>query len=410
MATVRWVGKAQKTAQVNTITPVAAAGATYKVTINQKDVTYTASGSPTVQEIVEGLQAALAASEEPEFQEITWSEDDTKVIATAVTAGTPFTQTSSTSGGGSLTTATVTANSSPHDAANVLNWDTGALPADGDDVYIDGTDVSLLWGLSALAGVTLASLTVGGSFTGTIGLPEINEEGASSYREYRPTYLSVGATTVSIGRTEGQGSGRIKINFGAVAFAATVGSSAPALDADLPAVILKGSNVANVLNLAGGSVGMAVFGGDTGALATLRVTSDTGASFVGGAGLTLTTLEMSGGTVTLGAGVTTVKKFGGTLTILDGNVTTLNESGGITYYLGTGTITTANIDQDGELNFHLDPRPRTVATVNFYSGSAWRDRKGTVTVTNPMRFNNCVPFSEVTLELRDHISLGLTYL
>ena len=150
-------------------------------------------------------------------------------------------------------------------------------------MYIDGTDVSILYDLDASA-VTLTSLTVGANFTSTIGLPEINETG--NYPEYRDDYWKISATTVTIGRGEGNGSGRLKINFGANAAAIEVIATGAALEQGVPTAILLGTHAANTLEVHSGSVGMAAFVGETSNIATLR---NANGEVQCGAGCTLTT-------------------------------------------------------------------------------------------------------------------------
>ena len=144
MATRRWRGDAKNVAQVNTITPAnVGAGNTFTVTINGKDITFTATAA-TVANVTAGLVALLNASLTPEFAEITYTDSTTHVTGTADSPGKPFTQTSSAAGGTATnTTATPTANQSQNDVNNADNWDS-AVPTTGDDVFIQDTDVSLL--------------------------------------------------------------------------------------------------------------------------------------------------------------------------------------------------------------------------------------------------------------------------
>lgn len=421
MATKRWKGAAAAVAQVNTITPASVGvGNTFTVTINGKSVTYTAAAA-TVSDVVTGLTALLQASEHPEFLEVSWAANaaGTAITATARRAGTPFTQTSSAAGGtATLTTVTTTANSSPNDWANAANWDPAGVPVTGDDVYLDATSIDVKYGLSQ-SGVTLNSLTVSASFApgafgdGTIGLPEVNAEGSGAYLEYRPQYLAIGATTVSIGRGPGSGSGRIKLNTGAAQTTLTVyGSGSPEEDG-LPAVIWKGTHASNAVNVFGGSFGAAVFGGEAATIATLRVGPDAGRSPADvrcGAGVTLTTLVQASGTVELGAGLTTVTKTGGELTVLAGNVTTLNEQGGTTHYQGAGTIGTLTVDQGGAVDFEQVGLARTVTSCTLHAGGAIADRYGTVTWSNPVTFSRCKPFEEAQLALRENVTLTVTLL
>jgi len=252
--------------------------------------------------------------------------------------------------------------------------------------------------------VTLTALNIAASYTGTIGLPEENEDASASYREYRATYLAIGVTTTNIGEGSGQGSGRIKINFGAVAGTVNVWQTASSPEQDLEAVIIKGSSLTAV-NVTRGTVGVAIYGGETATVTTLRVgyqdSVESDAAVRCGAGVTLTTLSMSGGAVQLGAGLTTVTKTGGTLTLLAGNVTTLTNDAGTVSYRGAGTITTLNVGNDGEALFTQDMRSRTVTDCNVYRGAILRDSFSTVTWTNPIRLVRTT-LDEVDLSLGVH--------
>jgi hypothetical protein len=97
---------------------------------------------------------------------------------------------------------------------NLDNWDTGAAPTSADDVYVDNTDISILYNIDWANTIpsNFATLFIGQNFTGQIGLPNRNSSG---YVEYRQQYLQVYPTVVTIGRGDGGGSGRIKLDGGA---------------------------------------------------------------------------------------------------------------------------------------------------------------------------------------------------
>lgn len=103
---------------------------------------------------------------------------------------------------------------------NYYNIDTGgvgAIPVDGDALYVQvgGTDNSMRYG--SLVGVQLAKLVISQQFTGDIGLPRLN---AGGYYEYRQTVMdfefqngsqSFNNPNIIIGVEQGQGSGLIRI-------------------------------------------------------------------------------------------------------------------------------------------------------------------------------------------------------
>src|SRR6185437_4705484 len=342
MAKNRFVFAAPLVAQVQTLTVggTPAANNTYSVTMglnNAAVVTYTAQAGDTNNSIAAGLQAALAASQFGQFQEIAWTVSNNVITATASTAGTPFTLSTSTTGTGTPTLgiATVAANSSPEDWGNAINYSLNTLPIAGDDVYVDHASLNIRWNLTALSAVTLNSLNIDSTMTGSIGLPEVNTNGSNSYEEYRPTYLSVGATTVNIGQGNDSGSPLIKLNTGTVQTALFVRQMGQSTDASLESLQWKGTNAANTVEVTRGTVALAGYGGDTATVATLTVgyvsNQDSDATVRVGSGTTLTTVNMSGGSLDLYGAAKTVTKTAGTLTVWGtGAVGTLSDLSGTT--------------------------------------------------------------------------------
>lgn len=401
MSTLRFNGNSAATFQVNTITPVAANNATYKATINGKDVSYLADASATVAEITAGLVAALNSSTVPpptEFGQVTWTDSTTLVTATGKTAGVPFTQTSSSTGG-SNTTATTTTCIGPNFATLAANYDTGSAPVNSDDLIIDGV-VPILYSLN-LSAVALTSLTIR-NFTATIGLPQRNSAG---YPEYLGTYLQVGASTVSIDCT----SGRMKLDLGsATAATINVNNTGSPLDTGLAALLLKGTNVANVLNVNKGSVGVAMLAGEVATIATWRAgyksnkSGDVSITF--GAGCTLTTGIQTGGKVETNSAMTTVTKTGGTLTHNSGAITTLTNDSGTVVYNGTGTITNYTGADGSVLDLSQDIRALTITNCTLYKGAKIIDPNKRVTWTNGISLIQC-NLNDVNLDVGTNVKV-----
>ncbi len=408
MTTIRWKSGAVPIAQVQEYV----FGGTWEttdvitLTIGNKVVSTTA-GSVVTATVVSALVTtfnAISATYYPEFADITATANSATFILTADDRGVPFICTIATTetGGGAADAQTIdgaassagastTACSGPNHWDTAKNWDTGAVPVNADDVILENNTTSIKYGLAQSA-VTLASLTVNASFSGSIGLPEINTEGDNAYPEYRATYLAISATTCTIGRGDGSGSGQMKLNFGSVQTALDVQSTGSPTEADLPALIWKGTNASNTVNVSSGSVGIAQYAGEVATVLTLRVSGD--AVLACGPGVvTLTTLNMDGGTVTLYAGLTTVAKNGGTLTCWAGNITTLTDDDGTTSYLGVGTIATLNVGTDATMTFSPENRGTLagciVTNANFYGGSTILDPFGRVTWSNPPRLVRC---------------------
>lgn len=408
MATQVWRGDAQSVAQVVTVQVTADdAATTYTITINGKTVSVAGTGTG-VNATASALQVALAASSIAEFREVTWTAATDTVTGTAVTAGVPFTASSSVGGGtgtiGSVTTAT--ASSGPNDWSAAANWSTGSVPVTGDDVYLTNSASSVLYGL-AQSGVTLGSLNVDSTFTGTVGLPRYNAGGG--YLEYRPTYLAVSATVVNIGTGTGTGSGRIKLNVGANAATFNVFATGQSAEQGVPAVQLLGSDPANALNCQQGTIGVALEPNQTSELATTRIgfqtSAQTDVTLTMGPGVTHPTITQNGGTLTVANDVTTLTMNAGTAYVLGtAGVTTLALQEGTLYFQSNGTIAAATVGTGGTLDFSQDPRTRTVTDLTLAAQSTLNDPNKTVTFTNPFAVQNC-GLSEINLNLGQNFSL-----
>jgi hypothetical protein len=411
MGTKRWRGDAPAVAQVATVTLTAYdATTTYIVTVNGKQVSVLGQGGTTATTAT-ALQTALAASTIPEFLEVTWSVNSSTITGTAKTAGKPFTATSSVSGGAGMIGAfsTTTASSGPNDWSTAANWDTGAVPVAADDVYIENTSSAILYGLDQHT-VTLNSLNIAATFTGTIGLPRINGSGSTAYFEYRPAYLQIGVTTCNIGTGSGSGSGRIKINFGAVQTAVNVYSTGSAAETGIPSLLLLGTHASNVVNCNKGSLGIAYFGGETSTVLTLDigfVANQAGDSNVTtGAGTTLTTVNQYGGVWVNRAtgGVTTFTQYAGTSTWLGGTWTTANLWGGKCFAATTGTFATSNVGKGATLDASQDMRAKTLTNCTLFAGATLNDPDGTLTFTNPFLLSGC-GIADITVALGDNFHL-----
>ena len=377
MATQRWLGRALSVAQISTITigGTIATSDTFTVTINGRSITYTAIGGDGTDDVAAGLQALLDASTVTEFTEATYTVASSVVTATADTAGVPITfAVSKSSASGTISLATPTAATGPNHWDDDENWSTGSAPVNSDDVYIDNSAVSILYGLDQSA-VTLTSLTIGASFTGTVGLPKTN---ASGYPEYRDDYLQIGATTVKAGTGEGSGASRIKINFGSVQTGVEIQSTGSSEEFGIPAVLIIGTHASNTIDVVAGSVGVAVFGGESATVATL--THAQAADVLCGAGCTLTTVAGTG-QITINSAATTITQSAGLVTVIgSGAVTTLTLKSGQCTYRSSGTITTATIG--GVLDCSQDSTARTITNCTLRRGGQILDPHSTITYTN----------------------------
>lgn len=326
---------------------------TYGITINGRTVSV--AGTTDAATTIAALIVALNASTIPEFAEITWAEGSTSthVKGTADTAGRSFVATSFTSGGtgtmdptttGTLTA--VTANSGKNAVNPAGNWTGGAAPANSDNVYFqDRTDVSAQYGLDTYAANTFTTLNILQNFEADLGLPRINAD-SEEYTEYRQQYFQSAAATIHVGSGLGKGSGRIKLDSGATnSVVVHVYNTGTPAETDIPSLLWKGAGSSVVFNAWGGSIGLAIFGGETATIGTLTVDA---ASVWHRSGV-VTTLNMIGGGSAFmdGSGAfTTINHNGtGTIELLNtGNLTTVNvRGGGQIRHRGVGTCATANV-------------------------------------------------------------------
>lgn len=375
MANNRWLGRAQAIAQVDTVTMSGspATNDTITLTINNKNLVVTiGETSPTTTTVALAIKEAWenetftdplnsktpagGGDDIAEHAQITATASGAVVTLTHDIPGEEFTLTTSDSGSSSATEATATAGDGPNFYDNAANWSLAAVPIATNDVFVDDSSISILHGFGQ-SGVALASFTVGRNFTGTIGLPTLNDGG---FVEYRAEYLAIDAAAITIGRGEGSGSSQIKLDTGSTITAITVESTgSPPFG--LEAFLWKGTHVSNSLQIHEGTVGVAVFGGEVATVSNLWNTAGTVRC---SDGTTLTTVTNLSGSLELHSNAVTLTNSSGT--ILFGGaatLTTLNLEGGTMNYLSSGTITTANIggfNRAALLDFSGDNSPRTI--------------------------------------------------
>lgn len=143
---------------------------------------------------------------------------------------------------------------------------------------------------------------------------------------------------------------------------------------------LRGSALA-VLNIMGGTVGVAVRPGETSTITTARLLSGSGELLLGN-GVTLTNFHQYGGQSRIRCAVTTKILYDGKMTSEEnGAMTTVTQHGGQYIYKSTGNITTFNL-YGGTLDCQQSGAARTISTLNKYRGSSQILRnKEAVTVT-----------------------------
>lgn len=360
MATKNWESGARSDFQVTTF----AYGGTWEaddLTRNQvgnriKDVTAGSTVTATVvTNEVAGIDG-LVDADFPEFAEFQLSANGTTLTATATTAGKPFTLTltpleanggaadaQTIEGAGTATTGTTTVpNAGPNVFSTAANWSDGVVPGNTDTVHVQGNgvdDQDILYGLTWSG--TLTELHVWQSFGATIGLPKWNQDGVTPYPEYRSEYLTGEATNVYVGEDDGPGSGRVKLSVGnSAATTLTVVNTGSGIDADVPALLWKGTNAANVVSVRGNSsVGIAFFGGELATVATLTV--DGNATVICGIGVTLTTVNAYGGFLEVKSNFTTLNVRNGATVVVKGTAAisgNMTIDDGVVFWNGVGNI------------------------------------------------------------------------
>jgi hypothetical protein len=389
---IKFTGLAPLVAQVDTFTPGAVDIAdTFTLTITGYDgrvaaITFTATAA-TAANVSAGLVAAWNASTNPLCTPITAADLTGTLTLTADVLGVAF-EVAGTSTGGTLTRAATTANSGPNDWRNLLNWSGYAgLPggAATQNVFIE--DATILYGLdqSAIAN-TLSSMKIRGSKIGT-----------NPADGCLPVYLKIKATAIDLGEYFGPGvkveQSPILIDTGTTASTITVHESGANPDSALPAVWLKANENTTKIIVRRGIVGVGFGDAETSSLASVDVlykdNKSSDARVYIGAGVTLPTLNLKGGSTILRSAVTTVNADAGTLqTEGAGAITTLHiKAGALVISNSTGTITTVNIY--GSLDTLKSSAARTITTVNLFVGGTFK-RNTVLTVTNAIAFTEQV--------------------
>jgi hypothetical protein len=376
MATLRWISGAQSVTNVWTLTlSGTVTSQTYTITIGSKTITYTADGSATQAIIFAALLASWNSTSNPapaEFKELIATGGVTNLVLTGRVTGRPHVVAFTTGGAATATATETTAATGPNFRNNGANWTGGAAPANGDTLVYDSGNVPCKYGFTAA--LTTLTTKIEPGYGGYIGLPDVNTDGLP-YHEYRDTsYVQEGGTlVVNSGNVS-----LVRVYFGTTAFTARSLQTGQRTDPNAPVVLLTGGAASSECDVSRGDVGLAVYAGETANCPTIQMSyvsqSASDARVIGGTGLTVTTITKSGGTLELNSSVTTLTQDpnGGTTTIQAGSVTTLNVNGGTVVYNSTGTLATANVRNDGVLDFNQDPRGKTITNpINAYGPNAF---------------------------------------
>lgn len=407
MATRTYTGAAAYATQVQTVTPGGTIAATDTFTLTHgsgKALTFPAT-TTTVAHVVTGLYDAIIAAQavDVEWQEIEATDNTTHLTLTARTPGVPFTVTSSisnVSGGAAptLTDAVTTAASGPNYWNVAANWSGATLPVDGDTVVIEGT-YNIQYGLDTSA-VTLARIIVR-DFSGTIGLPPINQNG---YPEWRDQYVRSGASadaqTTIIDIMQNVTSGLMRFRTNDSQTVLNVYSTGSPSSPTIKALTFYGTHASNVANLLSGSIGIATEASEAATFATIGTADNQNLDVELGLGLSLTTLNQNGGNVYLYADATNAIVNGGTLYLCDdpdiGTALKIRE--GATVVVNGGPTIAKLFMEGGTFDAEKDNRAFTVTNCDLYKGSTIADKSGRATWTNAIAKLGC-DFDQVTLRM-----------
>lgn len=312
-----------------------------------------------------GTGTGTAAGYKHEFaMSLTFSANVAGVITvTANKAGVPFILT--TSGTGTLTYATTTANSGPEDYGCFSNWLEGAVPTAADDVTIlgdDGGTANLWYGL-AQSSVAIGDLVI------TANRGRIGWEGAPL--ECDPdllrvdtgcqVHLDIGSATIS------------------PKFVRTASGTSKTPGSTLVGTGM-GSNILYVYDAA--SVGVSWVGGAASTVGTIESSGDV---FVG-QDCTLTNMRHLGGHAELYNGALTIlESIGGTLIErTTGTIGTLRTAGGEQWLGGSGTVTAATFFGGTQHTEH-SRTARTFTNTTVYAAAEFiydASSAGTITFSN----------------------------
>ena len=255
------------------------------------------------------------------------------------------------------------------------NWSPSGVPEAADDVYLENSSQGVTAGLDQSA-IALASFNKAQTFTGAIGTSS--------------AYLQISATAFNLGYHNGPGfpagSSMVKLDIGATAATVTIDNSGTPATSTVPAILLKANNASTNIRIRKGSVGIAFYTGETTTVGIIDVgyknSVNSDVDLFIGSGVTMTTLDQTGGEIVQACGATTVSSSAGTLiTTGSGAITTLNAKGGTVTSNSTGTITNLNIT-GGIADFLKSAAARTVTTLKLEAGGKLKYNPDDLTITN----------------------------
>lgn len=419
MTVINYTGNAPTIAQVDTLTPggTIAIGNDFTVAVGGKSITYRATGT-TVASVCTGLHALLAASTYPEFLEITWADSVTAITATAKVPGRPHTIVLSDAQGAGATdthsfnkTAT-TVNSGPSDAAAVLNYSSGTLPANSDTLNLDGLAVPILYNCDALAALSGLIVNVT-NWSGAFGLPAWNPSG---YPEYRPRNFVIPAVAVNYAGSASRAKFDID-NPGAPCLFTITAPSSQSAESNVPAIQIIGGTSTNHIDLKvnKGNVGVAVNAGEVAHIGSFiagyQTNQTTDAKVKFGPGVVFQDDEYTvlGGQVESNSDVGTITLYpNATVKVAAGEIDTLVDNRGGTFiYSSPETPIGKYIGYSGsKCDLRQKLEPVVFTDVELYANAGFLGGEGILSTTNPIELLGC-GLQDVTLPKNKNITLAI---
>lgn len=446
-ATLDYVAKAGARPQIDSITVANtwAAGDTATITIGNAPLVVTCGSSTTTtaqvadvikrainatridENLVADESRSAAGQQIGEFRDVEATIDPTnssRVLVRSVVAGVPFgtpggnmTATEVTAGSGTVTRASAQTATGPWHWDNTANWSTGAVPVNDDIVVFRGTAHGPKYNFPAAIEVTVHTYM---SFTGPIGLAQINTSNGVPYAEYRTRYLTLDeggtgtALTHLLGMGQGAGSPNIFISHNSpttLVVSATIyntGKSAIPGVKSVNLIIRNPVGTNGVVTIIGGTADLGAQNGLDPSWGTLNLSGKETDVLVVNQTPGDATVNQSGGTLEwietkATSGTRTFNLYGGELTAKDmqgaGNVTA-KIYGGTLVWDATKTIATLIVSSAGILDLEADGPGRGFAITNcdLFKGASLLDGFGRGTYTNGIDYNQCTD-ADVTVRL-----------
>lgn len=435
MATPIWTGAAADVPGVYTITvqDTWANGDAGTVTAGNRGVTLT-TDTATVANIATQIKAMLLAGSRTEFNSgsasisagaLQYGEfhdiDDVSVAGAVVTITTKpgkavtLAVSESTAGTGTLALATVQAPTGKHFWNNAANWSTGSVPANGDTVVFEDTDVNCLYGLPS-GSLQPAVVDVRASFTGWLGLPRINRDYPTyPYTEYRqraPSFDDDNASTTAfyIGRGEGSASPLVNIKQTAGCGAVTVHTTGR----PVPAVSSRAFNFAGdasdsfVLQINGGSVAIAEGADEAANISELRSIGGNDRfppDVVLGPAITQssTNLVVLSGSVVTHSDFSSYQAIGGEIIVDTESATSVGSArvfgeGGVLRLVNSAAISVIRVGDGGLLDVSGTEGTQSCDTIYVYAGGRIHDPTKKLSLTNYITGDN-VKLGDVDIDV-----------